>query len=244
MYLDIEGLPDQKFHYLIGVLVYQAGKLVYRFFWANEINTEWEIWREFLNLIAQYPDAPIYHYGSYEPRAIGMLSRKYGNNEEPFTARLVNVNKQVYGKVYFPVYSNQLKEIASFVGATWTSPNASGLQSLVWRKYWDETSDNHYKSMLLNYNEEDCHALKLLVDKLTIIRDFADDLSEVDFANRRKQQLTETEQEIHSQFEQLLKFAHFNYDKNKINFRKEENENSKNKLKNSKSRIRNNRILP
>jgi hypothetical protein len=40
------------------------------------------------------------------------------------------VHRALYGKVYFPVRSNGLKDIGHFLGAQWTAPNASGLQSL------------------------------------------------------------------------------------------------------------------
>src|SRR5712691_8710313 len=56
---------------------------------------------------------------------------------EGVTKRLVNVNRYIYGKVYFPVRSNGLKDIGHFIGAKWTSPHASGLQSLVWRHHWE-----------------------------------------------------------------------------------------------------------
>src|SRR5882672_10514286 len=46
----------------------------------------------------------------------------------------------------------------------------------------------------------------------------ADILSEVDFADKRKQPTTEVGEEIHSQFGTILKFAHFDYDKKKISF--------------------------
>jgi predicted RecB family nuclease len=220
LYLDIEGLPDENFYYLIGLLVCKDNRLKYHYFWAENTDKESEIWQEFLDFVAQYPDAPIYHYGSYEPRVINTLSKRYKTNSKPIVDRIININKQIYGKVYFPVYSNQLKEIARFVGATWTSPNASGLQSIVWRQYWDETHDEQYKSILLAYNQEDCQALKLLVDNLTKIKHSADTLSEVDFANKRKKQLNELGQQIYEEFEEILKFAHFDYDKKKISFRK------------------------
>ena len=51
--------------------------------------------------------------------------------------RLVNVASSVYGKVYFPVRSNGLKPLGRFLGAAWTDPQASGLQSLVWRHRWE-----------------------------------------------------------------------------------------------------------
>jgi predicted RecB family nuclease len=219
LYLDIEGLPDQNLHYLIGLLAFQGDRVAYHSFWADDIEDEGEMWREFLTFVAQYPDVPIYHYGSYEPRVLNTLTRKYETDSKPLIARLININKQIYGKVYFPVYSNRLKEVAGFVGATWTSPDASGLQSLVWRHYWDETHDSQYKSTLLRYNEEDCRALKLLVDELSKIKNFADNLTEVDFADRHKQQVSEIGQEVQSQFENILKLAHLEYDKKKISFR-------------------------
>jgi predicted RecB family nuclease len=67
----------------------------------------------------------------------------------------VNVNKHIYGKVYFPVHSNSLKVIGAYIGATWTSPEASGLQSLVWRHFWDEIHTRGYYELLVTYNEED-----------------------------------------------------------------------------------------
>src|SRR5436853_5972478 len=89
-----------------------------------------------LSMEKQYPAVPIYHYGSYEPRAIATLAKRYETDAESVTKRLVNVNKHIYGKVYFPVWSNRLKDIGHFIGAQWTSPHASGLQSLVWRHHW------------------------------------------------------------------------------------------------------------
>jgi len=155
-------------------------------FWANTDQDEHHIWQQFMEKIKQYPDAPVYHYGSYEPRAIATLARRYQSDAENLTKRLVNVNRYIYGKVYFPVRSNRLKELGAFIGAKWTSPDASGLQSLVWRHYWEETKEETHKDILLNYNAEDCRALHLLTDELSKIQYSSDILSEVDFADKRK----------------------------------------------------------
>ena len=37
----------------------------------------------------------------------------------------------------FPTWSNNLKALGKLVGASWTTPHASGLQSLVWRHRWE-----------------------------------------------------------------------------------------------------------
>ena len=122
------------------------------------------------------------------------------------------MNSYIYGKVYFPVRSNRLKDIGKFIGAKWTSSEASGLKSLVWRHYWEKTLDTQYREMLLTYNREDCQALKMLTNELSKVKQSADILSEVDFANQPKRYATEVGEEVHSQFEAMLKFAHTNYE--------------------------------
>ena len=169
---------------------------------------------------------PIYHYGSYEPRAIAKLSRRYDTDSESLKSRLVNVNTFVYARVYFPVRSNRLKEVGGFIGMTWTSPDASGLQSLVWRHHWNETRDAHYHDLLVTYNEEDCLALKLLTDELSRIQRSADVLSEVDFVSQPKRRATEEGKQVHSQFESMLRSAHSNYRTKRISFRQDEDERS------------------
>ena len=186
LYLDIEGLPDLNLYYLIGLLVRQGENIEYHPFWADDIEDERKIWWSFLGIINQYPDAPIYHYGSYDLRAIKILDKRYETDNQALIDRLVNVNKQIYGKIYFPVCSNKLKEIANFVGATWTATDASGIQSLVWRHHWNDSYESQYKSKLITYNQEDCCALNLLVDELERIKNSSDILSDIDFAQTPK----------------------------------------------------------
>ena len=222
LFLDIEGIPDQQYEYLIGLLVCDATNSCKHYsFWADTPGDEAQIWRQFTEIVNQYTDAPIYHYGDYEVRAIARLAKHYESDVdvEGIKSRLVNVNTYIYGQVYFPVYSNGLKAIGKFIGATWTSPEASGLQSIVWRCHWADIQDIKFKDLLLAYNHEDCQALKLLTDRLSEIKDSADTSSEVDFADQRKQVATEVGTELHNQFDTILKIAHADYDKKKISLR-------------------------
>jgi hypothetical protein len=66
----------------------------------------------------------------------------------------------IYPHVYFPTYSNGLKEVAGCLGCHWTEPDASGIESVVWRKNWEKTSDASWKAKLIQYNIEDCDALR------------------------------------------------------------------------------------
>jgi hypothetical protein len=221
LFLDMEGVPDRGLYYLVGILVCQGDTTEHYSFWADTDQDERYMWQQFVDMVMQYPDAPIYHYGSYEPRAIATLAKRYETDAESVTKRLVNVNKHIYGKVYFPVWSNRLKDLGNFLGAQWTSPHASGLQSLVWRHHWEQTQDTTYREALVVYNREDCHALQGLTDEISMIKRSSDTLSEIDFADKRKQQLSAKGQQLHSELKDVLKFAHFGYDQKKISFRQE-----------------------
>lgn len=159
LFLDIEGIPDQTFHYLIGLLVRDGGVISHHSFWANVPKDEPAIFQACLDVAANFPNAPIYHYGSYEPHALQHASKKHRLDCKAFMQRLVNVNSLVFGKVYFPVRSNRLKDLGTVVGASWSAPDASGLQSIVWRYKWEDGREDKYKAMLLAYNREDCTAL-------------------------------------------------------------------------------------
>src|SRR5215470_3493005 len=130
LFVDMEGVPDRGLYYLIGLLVCRGDTTEHHAFWADTDQEERHIWQQFMEKVAQYPEAPIYHYGSYEARAIAQLAKRYDTDAESVTKRLVNVNRYIYGKVYFPVRSNRLKDLGNFLGARWTSVDASGLQSI------------------------------------------------------------------------------------------------------------------
>ena len=233
LFLDLEGVPDTDSYYLIGLLVREEQVESYHAFWADEPKDEGKIWQDFIKIVNQYPEAPIYHYGSYELTAVNKLSKQTALTLSNLKERLVNVNASIYGKVYFPVKSNGLKEIGNSIGASWTSPIASGLQSLVWRHHWDKTRDNSFRETLITYNQEDCLALRLLKDRLSRIQESADTMTEVDFTDSPKRLSTKSGEYIHNQLETVLKFAQSSYDKKKIKFRtvKDEKTDSKEEKK-------------
>ena len=78
----------------------------------------------------------------------------------------MNVLALIYGTVYFPTYSNGLKDVASTLGFRWTEKNASGIQSLVWRHRWERGEGNDFKNKLVVYNLEDCSALRIVTERI------------------------------------------------------------------------------
>jgi hypothetical protein len=226
LFLDIEGMPDQHRYYLFGLLVFEKGACSYYPFWGDTTQDEERIWHQFLEKINENPEATIYHYGTYEPRAIEKLATRYQTDCDHLKRRMVNVLAFIYGKVYFPTLSNSLKDIGRFIGASWTSPDASGLQTLVWRLRWEETRHTEYQQLLETYNKEDCLALHILTDELTKIGSTADSQPNIDFADYPKQLSTSIGEQIHGPFEAILKFAHADYKGKKISIQQDDIEKS------------------
>ena len=79
-------------------------------------------------------------------------------------ARSCNVLAAIYSHIYFPTRYNGLKNIATFLGATWTDANASGIQSIAWRLVWETNRQEPLKQQLLRYNLEDCLALQRVTE--------------------------------------------------------------------------------
>jgi predicted RecB family nuclease len=203
LFLDLEGVPDQRWYYLLGLLIGQDGATTYQPFWADAAADEERIWHELLARLAAYPEAPIYHYGQYERRAITTLARRYETDCGELEQRLVNLATAIHGRVYFPVRSNRLKDIGHFLGVSWTAPDASGLQSLVWRGHWEETGHHDDKQRLLTYNQEDCEALRAVADELARLRETAATEPTIDFAAQPKRYATDI---IPSPFDDAVKW--------------------------------------
>ena len=163
LFLDIEGIPDQRFHYLMGLLVCEGESSTQYSFWADAPEDEEKIWNQLLSKLDEYPKAPIYHYGSYEKKALNELAKKYSSEINQTMDLLVNVNSYIYGKIYFPLFSNTLKDLCNFIGFSWSESEASGLKSLAWRFAWEFNHDTFIRQKLIKYNLEDCFALRALI---------------------------------------------------------------------------------
>jgi len=216
IFMDFEGVPDRHTQYLFGLLTCEAAPGCYQAFWADTDADEARIWRDLTTTLESYPDAPIYHYGHYEARAITALAKRHGTSAGPLLERLVNLNAYVFGKVYFPLRSNRLKDIGRWLGVSWPTDGASGLDSLVWRRRWEDNRDDEAKQLLFAYNESDCRALRALANELTRLHDTGAEEPSVDFSTKPKRYATDTGERIHRQFETILRSASAQYEHAKI----------------------------
>lgn len=170
VYLDIEGLPDNESYYLIGALVVSEGKEILHSFWADHESEEPDIFSQFVETACQWADFRILHFGRYETVALKRMKTRLPESLhakiDAILERTTNVLSVINPHVYFPVYSNGLKDIGRFLGFEWAHEKATGLQAIVWRKNWNKTKAPDIKAQLVQYNQDDCRALKHVVESI------------------------------------------------------------------------------
>jgi len=166
VYLDVEGDPDRSFYYLIGLRIKNGDSFIQHSFWADEMSDEKEIWDSFLRTVAKVDNPQFLHYGSYETTFLKRMKERYGEDAEnsafvdQLIAKSINILSIIYAQIYFPTYTNGLKEIARYLGFEWSDRAASGLNALILRSKWESIREPLLKQKLIIYNSDDCKALE------------------------------------------------------------------------------------
>jgi hypothetical protein len=165
-YLDIEGVPDEGLVYLIGLTVVTNGAEERFSFWADGKEQEAGIYERMLDVLGRHGNFSLFCYGSYEKAFLARMGKQTTRKglAEKALKSLVNVLSVVHAHLYFPCYSNGLKDVAGHLGHCWADKDASGIQSLVWRARWETTWEAVWKQKLVAYNLDDCEALRRVVD--------------------------------------------------------------------------------
>jgi predicted RecB family nuclease len=171
VYFDVEGLPDRDLYYLVGVCIEDANGVTRHSLWADTAADEERVWKFFLDILSGIDHPILIHYGSFETIFLKRMCDRYGGpSKETAAARAisnaVNILSFIFAQIYFPTYSNGLKEIARCLGFEWGDPSFSGLQSIIWRHDWESSGDPKVREKLIAYNREDCEALRLIVRTL------------------------------------------------------------------------------
>jgi predicted RecB family nuclease len=163
LYFDIESEPSLELIYLHGVLVVDRINQTEEFhaLLAETPEGEARVWQEFLDLVWQYPTAPIYHFCPYEVQTVNKLAKQYKTSRsliDPLLLRFVDLHERVTRLVVLPVESYALKSIARWMGFDWRDERANGAQSIYWYAQWLATGDREYLDSIVIYNEDDCRA--------------------------------------------------------------------------------------
>ncbi|MGP1678422.1 MAG: IS66 family transposase [Burkholderiales bacterium] len=174
-FIDVEGMPDRNFYYLVGIRFESEGELVERAFWADGPEGEREMWEKCLQTLKSINNAQLVHYGAYETRFLRQMKKRYvlPPDDIGFVDRLmersVNLVARIYGSIYFPTYSNSLKEIGRYFGFNWAWSHASGASAVLLRKVWELSEQGDIKSLLIAYNMDDCRAAAVVANALVRI---------------------------------------------------------------------------
>jgi predicted RecB family nuclease len=186
IYLDMEGDQERHFVYLLGMLIIENGVESWHSFWADNQEQESQLLQHFREIVCKYDNFVLFHYGSYETSFFKRMRRIYGKKKA--IAKVLecscNILSIIHSHVYFPVYSNSLKDVGKYLGCTWSNDNAGGLQSIVWRQRWEEIRSQTLRHELETYNHDDCMALRKVVDFLSeiCIRNFSDKIDPIENA--------------------------------------------------------------
>lgn len=176
VYYDVESdtLAEPNVHYLHGLLIIEhpSGRRVkervrYVPFVAKTPAEEQKAWFAFARAVANLPDGvAIYHYGMYEHQVIRELTERFGAPKAALQrlAEMIDLQKVAARSVLFPVHFYSLKDIAKYLGFRWRTKGATGGASVEWYHAWRKTKSATLRKKILEYNEDDVRATRVLKD--------------------------------------------------------------------------------
>lgn len=234
VFLDVEGLPDRDFYYLIGVRSKGTEGVNQHSLWADSFADEKKLWTDFLCLLSAIENPILIHYGSYEKTFFKCMCERYGNpakgsTQDNVIKSSINLLSLIYAQIYFPTYSNSLKDVARFLGFRWSEPDVSGVQSIIWRREWDMTRAPSLRQKLITYNREDCEGLELAASAIARPNPTMDDCDADENANVVAVESLKSQQTMwprftsqFSEFEQINKAARWDYQRDRVYVRSSE----------------------
>ena len=171
IYLDFEGKFGGNTIYLIGMLIREKRREKYISFVSG--TNEQKIWQDLIRFLKKRNDYVVYHWYSYEKTHIKRMSKKYKTSKKILDSILsddntIDLYKIATSSFAFPIYSNDLKSIAKFIGFRWNNPSLSGsnIGGLFEEYLTNPRKNKHYLQTVLDYNKDDCKATLIIKDWL------------------------------------------------------------------------------
>ena len=177
LFFDIEVDPLRDICYLHGIVERRDGnndteRFVYFFAPTVTPNAEREAFAQAYEYLTQHAQAAIYYYSKYERTIYRKLQAKYS---EVCTSddieRLFDPKRSI--DLYFdivikatewPTRDHSIKTLAKYLGFAWRDVHPSGAASIEWFDRWCREGDPAIKQRILDYNEDDCRATRVLLD--------------------------------------------------------------------------------
>lgn len=181
LFFDMEGDPMEEggLEYLFGLYYFDAGKAVFKAFWAHTREEERRAFIEFIDFVmarrAAYPGMHVYHYAHYENTAIKRLMTSHGVRESAVDqllreSRLVDLYKVVREGIRVSKDSYSIKAVEAFYSEKRTSDVKKATDSIVVYEQWRESRNSALLESIRQYNEEDCRSTWQLREWLVSLR--------------------------------------------------------------------------
>ncbi len=181
LFFDMEGDPmqDGGLEYLFGVYYFDAGKPVFKPFWAHDREQERQAFIEFMDFVMdrreKYPAMHIYHYAHYENTALKKLMTLHGVKESAVDqllreSRLVDLYKVVREGLRISKPSYSIKAVEAFYSDKRDAEVTNAGDSIVVYERWRETQDPELLESIREYNEDDCRSTWQLREWLLTMR--------------------------------------------------------------------------
>jgi predicted RecB family nuclease len=179
LFFDIEVDPMRDICYLHGFVErHRRDSATERFvaMFADYATTEAEK-RAFYDAWAYIQNrqpCTIYYYSKYERTIYRALQEKYpevcGADDIELLfdpANAIDLYNDVIKKTTeWPTWDFSIKTLAKYLGFSWRDTNPSGAASIEWFHRWIEQADPAIRQRILDYNEDDCRATRVLRDAL------------------------------------------------------------------------------
>jgi len=177
LFFDIETDPMRDICYLHGFLERSRGddsteQFVPFFAEAPTAEEEERAFRQAWQYVKSRQPCSIYYYSKYERTWWRSLRERYphvATAEEIEATFDPAVAVDLYYDVVrscleWPTYDHSIKTLASYLGFKWRDADPSGAASIEWYHRWVETGDIQIRQRILQYNEDDCIAMRVLLD--------------------------------------------------------------------------------
>jgi predicted RecB family nuclease len=177
LFFDIEVDPMRDVCYLHGFVERNGGDIgAERFtsFFADEPTAvaEEQAFAAAWDFIRSRQPCAIYYYSKYERTWYRNLQKRYPSVctadevEELFaSASTVDLYYDVVFKATeWPTRDFSIKTLAKHLGFKWRDTHPSGAASIEWFDRWVQSGDVEVRQRILDYNEDDCKATRVLLD--------------------------------------------------------------------------------
>jgi len=183
LFYDVETDPMRDCCYLHGFIERKKSswnRETYHAFVADQPNLEQErdAFARAMDFIKKRRPFALYYYSHYERTTLRRLRERFpdiaseAEIEGLFSsAWAIDLYSDVVRKsTEWPTNDFSIKTLATHLGFKWRDKEPSRAASIEWYHRWIETGDTDLRQRILDYNEDDCIAMRVLLDGLRTMR--------------------------------------------------------------------------